>query len=164
MGGRPFVPPDFVPPTPPRGDGFLLTPLGIEHNVADLDAWSSSVAHIHATAGFEGHQWPDEPMTPERNLADLAAHADDFAARRGFTYSVHADPGAQVIGCVYIYPSTADGVNASVRSWVRASRAELDGPLYRAVAGWLVAEWPFTSVVYAPRPSPPAGPGITVER
>ena len=38
--------------------------------------------------------------------------------------------------------ATADGVNASVRSWVRASRAELDGPLYRAVAGRLgLADW-----------------------
>jgi hypothetical protein len=92
-------------------------------------------------------------MTLERNRADLQMHVDDFARRHGFTYSVHSDPDGEVIGCVYVYPSHQDGVEAQVRSWVRASRAELDGPLYRTVTAWLRTEWPFTSVDYAPRPA-----------
>jgi len=146
-----FVDPSFTPPPPPRSPGFFLTPLGVEHNEADLDAWSSSVEHIHATAGFEGHPWPDEPMTVERNLADLQRHAEDFARRRGFTYSVLSDPGGEVVGCVYIYPSPLPGVDAAVRSWVRAGRAELDTPLYRTVTAWLESAWPFASYDYAPR-------------
>jgi hypothetical protein len=148
----PFVETDFVAPSPPRGEGFVLTPLGVEHNEADLDAWRSSVAHIHATPGFEGHRWPDEPMTLERNRRDLQRHADDFAERKGFTYTVLSHPGGEVIGCVYIYPSKRDGVQANVRSWVRLSRAELDAPLARTVGDWLRAEWPFETVDYAPRP------------
>ena len=63
-----------------------------------------------------------------------------------------------MIGCVYIYPlrSTDDGDArkpiagaASVLSWVRASRAELDVPLWQAVSAWLEADWPFEHVVYA---------------
>jgi hypothetical protein len=151
MTDTPFVPATFVIPSPPAGAGFVLTPLLVEHNEGDLNAWSSSVAHIHATPGFVGHPWPDEPMTLERNEADLQGHVDDFAARRGFTYSVQSDPGAEVVGCVYIYPSDDDGVDAHVRSWVRASRAELDAPLYRTVRDWLAADWPFVTVDYAAR-------------
>ena len=67
-------------------------------------------------------------MTLERNAGDLAEHEKDFALRRGFTYSVVSDTGDEVIGCVYIYPSAKDGVEADVRSWVRATRADLDTP------------------------------------
>jgi hypothetical protein len=146
-----FVGPDFSVPPPPRGAGFLLTALGLEHNEGDLGAWSSSVDHIHATAGFAGHPWPDEPMTPERNLEDLRGHVDDFAQRQGFTYSVLSVPGGGVIGCVYIYPSDEEGVDAHVRSWVRASRSELDVPLFETVTDWLRGEWPFRHYHYADR-------------
>lgn len=146
-----FVPPDFALPDPPRGPGFVLTPLGVEHNEADLEAWSTSVEHIHATPGFAGHPWPDEPMTSTRNLEDLRGHVEDFAQRRGFTYSVLSEPTGEVVGCVYIYPSSAGNVDADVRSWVRATRPELDSPLFQTVREWLRADWPFARIDYAPR-------------
>jgi hypothetical protein len=152
MSTSEFVPAQFDPPPPPHGAGFVLVPLRVAHNEGDLDAWSSSVDHIHATPGFAGHPWPDEPMTLARNEGDLAEHEKDFAHRRGFTYSVVSDVGDEVIGCVYIYPSAKDGVGADVRSWVRATRSELDAPVYQTVIEWLRADWPFTSFDYAPRP------------
>jgi hypothetical protein len=151
MTDRTFVDPDFSLPTPPKGDGFRLTPLGLEHNEGDLSAWSSSVDHIHATAGFAGHPWPDEPMTLARNREDLQGHVNDFALRQGFTYSVLSDPGGEVIGCVYIYPSDDELAEANVRSWVRADRSELDRPLYEAVTDWLTTRWPFGAFAYASR-------------
>lgn len=39
-----------------------------------------------------------------------------------------------------------------MRSWVRATHADLDGPLYRTVVDWLQSDWPFISYDYAPRP------------
>jgi hypothetical protein len=155
MGGMTqtaFVPEQFDPPPPPQGVGFALVPLRVEHNEGDLDAWSSSVDHIHGTPGFAGHPWPDEPMTLERNAGDLAGHEEDFALRRGFTYSVVSETGDETIGCVYIYPSAKDDVEADVRSWVRATRADLDTPVYQTVTEWLRTDWPFTSFDYAPRP------------
>ena len=146
-----FVPAHFIPPRPPEGAGFTLVPLRLDHNEGDLDAWSSSVDHIHATPGFAGHPWPDEPMTLERNARDLAEHESDFAHGRGFTYSVVSEVGNEVIGCVYIYPSAKEGVEAEVRSWVRASRAMLDTSVYETVLGWLRADWPFSTFDYAPR-------------
>ena len=144
-----FVPADFVVPLRLETPQFRLEPLGPEHNDADYSAWSSSMEHIHATPGWEESSWPRD-MTLEENRADLQRHADDFEKRSGFTYTV-LDPGGDVVGCVYIYPVSDGSHEARVLSWVRASRAELDGPLWQAVSDWLAAEWPFEKVEYAVR-------------
>lgn len=144
-----FVPADFVVPLRLETPQFRLEPLGPEHNDADYSAWSSSLEHIHATPGWGESSWP-RSMTLEENRADLQRHADDFEHRSGFTYTVLGPHGA-VIGCVYIYPSPDGRHDAQVASWVTASRAELDAPLWRAVSEWLAAEWPFEQVDYAVR-------------
>jgi hypothetical protein len=140
-----FVPEDFEPPRSLTGEAFRLEPLGVEHNERDYRAWTSSIDHIRTSPGFERRDWP-HPMTLDENAGDLAAHAEDFAARRGFTYTV-LDGDDDVIGCVYIYPD--DGAHdAHVRSWVRADRAEHDAALRTAVAEWLRSAWPFATVRY----------------
>ena len=141
-----FVPPDFDVPTELVGDGFRLEPLGPQHNERDHEAWMSSVEHIRTTPGFPWAHWPT-PMALEDNLRDLVRHADDFAARTGFTYTVL--DGDEVIGSVYIYPGT--NTEAVVRSWVSADRAELDRPLWQAVTEWLDEVWPFDTITYATR-------------
>jgi hypothetical protein len=147
----PFVRPDFEVPTGLETPEFTLVPLRLEHTAADLDAWSSSVEHIHATPGFEGHPWPDDPMTFERNEEDLAGHVHDWERREGFTYSVLAAGTDDVIGCLYIYPARDARSDASVRSWVRASVADLDAALYTTVMEWLRTAWPFKNPEYAVR-------------
>jgi hypothetical protein len=144
-----FVPADFVVPLRLETPEFRLEPLGPEHNDADYRAWSSSIEHIRATPGWEGSSWPRD-MTLEENRGDLQRHADDFVNRSGFTYTV-LEPGGDVVGCVYIYPAPEGSHDARVSSWVRASRAELDRPLWQAVSAWLAAEWPFERVDYALR-------------
>ena len=56
-----------------------------------------------------------------------------------------------VIGCVYIYPLAGSDDDACALSWVRASHAHLDTPLWRAVTDWLESDWPFAGVEYASR-------------
>ena len=141
-----FVPPDFaVPMSAVLGD-LRLEPLGPKHNAADYVAWTSSIDHIRATPGFPSGDWPAW-MTSADNLRDLQMHAEDFALRKGFTYTV-LDAAGKVVGCVYIYPSKTSGVDASVRSWVTSDCAEMDLPLAEAVRGWLVSDWPFHSIDY----------------
>jgi hypothetical protein len=162
-----FVPDGFVVPMGLATEQFRLEPLGPEHNERDYAAWMSSIEHIRATPGFAGRNWPDPEMSLEQNLGDLERHAEDFARREGFTYTVlagdpgdpgdqgnqgeqgdQADEGNEVVGCVYIYPSREPGYDAQVRSWVRAADGELDGPLRRAVGHWLDTAWPFRAVSY----------------
>lgn len=77
----------------------MLRPLGPEHNERDHAAWSSSIDHIRATPGFAERSWP-HPMSLAENLADLEAHARDFAERKGFTYTVLDPATNDVLGCV----------------------------------------------------------------
>ena len=152
---EPFVPDDFEAPAELALPGMRLEPLGPEHNERDHEAWSSSIDHIRATPGFRESDatddgatpWP-RPMSLEENLGDLQRHAADFAARRGFTYSVLDPDTDEVIGCAYIYPSADENHDARVESWVRASRAELDTALWQEVSDWLDSDWPFSRVDY----------------
>jgi hypothetical protein len=144
-----FVPHDFDVPRRLVTPQFELEPLGPEHNAEDYEAWSSSIEHIRTTPGWADSSWPRE-MTPDENRDDLRRHADDFRNRKGFTYTV-LEPGSRnVLGCVYIYPQRG-GEGVQALSWVRASHAHLDAPLWRAVSEWLAADWPFDRVEYAPR-------------
>jgi hypothetical protein len=147
----PIVADAFPVPSGLTNDGFRLVPLDISYNVGDYAAWTASVDHIRATPGYEGRDWPDLALTLEDNERDLAGHADHFARRVGFTYTVLDPASPEVIGCVYIYPPRSDEYDVDVRSWVRADRADLDKPLYEAVREWLRNDWPFTSPHYAAR-------------
>ncbi len=143
-----FVPDDFEVPLNLAGPGFRLEPLGPEHNDSDHRAWLSSIEHIRSTPGFPWGNWPPpDGLSLDENLRDLEQHADDFKQRVGFTYTV-LDDEDQVIGCVYIYPSRADPEITNVRSWVTASRAELDTVLHQAVTDWLDADWQFFRISY----------------
>jgi hypothetical protein len=146
----PLVPQGFAVPAGFRGELFVLEPLGVQHNVADHAAWTSSIEHIKATPGFADHGWP-EPMSLQDNAADLVKHAQDFADRSGFTYTVLDPASGDVIGCVYFYPPRRSGYDVDVRSWVRADHADLDKPLHDLVRRWLADAWPFRKPDYAER-------------
>jgi hypothetical protein len=158
MSDQFFVPADFAVPEGLAAGEFRLEPLGPQHNAADYAAWTGSIGHIRATPGFAGTNWPHE-MSLAENLRDLERHAQDFAERRGFTYTVLSTDTGDVVGCVYIYPPRGESQGgasageqcAAVSSWVRADCADLDPVLYHRVREWLERDWPFHSIQYAPR-------------
>ena len=143
-----LVPDDFEVPRRLETPSFVLEPLGPQHNERDHEAWTSSIDHIRATSGFAGRTWP-HPMPLEENLADLEAHRAEFEARTAFAYTVLDPRSEEVIGCVYVVPDASRAGGVTVRSWVRATRADLDQPLRATVAGWLERDWPFASVSWA---------------
>lgn len=131
----------------------MLEALGPQHNERDHQAWTSSIDHIRSTPGFPTEapdDWP-RPMSSERNLQDLHMHADEFAAGVAYAYSVLDPTTDDVIGCVYIDPDEpaidASGrPMATMRSWVRSDRAELDEPLATTVTEWLRSSGAFGEV------------------
>jgi hypothetical protein len=144
-----FVPDAFEPPTSLTIGSVRLEPLGPVHNERDYAAWTSSMDHIHSSPGWGASRWPRE-MTLDENRGDLERHARDFENRAGFTYTV-LDADDDVVGCLYVYPSKDDVHDALVVSWVRASRADLDGDMRAAVAEWLTSgAWPFSRPLYEP--------------
>ena len=147
MASEAFVPVDFDPPTSLVADRFRLEPLGPQHNEADHAAWMSSIEHIRATPGYPDGTWPPpDGMSLEANHRDLSRHAADFVNRAGFTFTVLDPADGDVIGCVYLYPTSSADYDVTVQSWVRADRADLDVALADAVAAWLAAEWPWQRV------------------
>lgn len=147
-----FVPTDFEPPTSLVTENFRLEPLGPQHNVQDLAAWTSSIEHIRATPGYPDGSWPPrEGMTLERNLQDMIRHANDFTSHKGFTFTVLDPANGDVIGCLYLYPSPSADHDVLAQSWVRADRAHLDQVLVDAVRKWIRADWPWERVDYQDR-------------
>ncbi len=145
-----FVPSEFQLPSAVVGPGFRLEPLGPEHNERDHEAWMSSIDHILTTPGMDAWngQWP-VPMSLEANRNDLVQHREEFDRREEFAYSIL--DGDDVVGCLYIDPTTEPGFDAHVLTWVTASRADLDPVVWRFVSDWLAEVWPFETVIYAPR-------------
>lgn len=140
---RPLVPRSFSVPPPPPHPNFVFEVLGPEHNVADLEAWSTSIEHIHETPGFSAHGWPERVYTLKENLADLREHRDHHQRRIDFAWTV-LDPMTRerVIGCVYLKPDPTGMAEAEARSWVRASSADLDLLLRQHLQPWFESEWP----------------------
>lgn len=149
MSRRPLVPADFEVPAPPDHPRFRFEVLGPEHNEADLDAWSTSIDHIHATPGFRPDGWPQRRYTLAENLTDLERHRDHHERRYDFAWTV-LDPTQPkvVIGCAYLKPEPSGEADAEARSWVRADRAHLDPELRAHLAPWFTNAWPI-SVRYA---------------
>jgi hypothetical protein len=139
---QPLVPLDFSVPEPPSHRRFHFAVLGPEHNAADLEAWSSSIEHIHSTPGWSPDGWPRRRYTLEENLADLAQHLEHHQRHLEFAWTVldPARPGT-VIGCVYLKPDPTGAAEAEARSWVRADRADLDRELREHLRPWFATAW-----------------------
>lgn|GEM_PF-47110 len=156
----------FEPPTELRTARMVLRPLRVEHNLSDFVAWTTSAEHIRSTPGFAAQSWPDLTMTIEQNEGDLRMHERHEEERIGFTYTV-LDPADEstVIGCVYIYGDLSGEFDVHVRSWVKATHADLDVDLCLAVHGWLASDvWPFDTVRYARRAQELSGLRVAVTR
>jgi hypothetical protein len=117
--------------------------LGPEYNAADLEAWSSSIEHIHSTPGFGTDGWPERQYTLEENSVDLEQHRDHHERRLDFAWTVleRARPET-VIGCVYLKPDPTGAADAEARSWVRADRGALDRVLRDHLRPWFATAWP----------------------
>src|SRR6266516_4583549 len=114
MSDRFFVPVDFAVPDGLTAEEFRLEPLGPQHNAADYAAWTASIDHIQATPGFAGTGWPHE-MSLAENLRDLERHAQDFAERCGFTYTVRGTFPQHLVPD----PLRAQPAQRSGASWAR---------------------------------------------
>lgn len=138
----PFVSDNFVVPEVLQNSEFRLRMLSINDVVKDYDAVMSSVEHLRSVWPFSG--WP-EGLTLEEDLVDLGWHQKEFLNRTSFAYTLVTLDEKMVIGCVYINPTRAEGYDAEVYLWVRASEllSGLDARLFDTVRRWLADDWPF---------------------
>jgi hypothetical protein len=139
-----LVPDDFEVPVGLEHERFRLRMLSIDDVLKDFDAICDRVDH-------DGRSQPPFVATVADNLVDLGWHQKEFELRRSFAYTMVAPDEAQVLGCVYLYPSETHDVR--VRLWVRRSAWDqgLDAVLEAAVRDWLGREWPFETVDWSER-------------
>ena len=143
----PWLPEDFAPPV--RADlptGHHLRPIRARDAEIDLPAVNGSQSRLWRRYG-DAWGWPPERgITIEEDREDLAHHEQEMVDREGYNYAVLDEAEERLSGCVYVYPSEAEGHDADVSWWVREEDVgtPLEGELDAFVPRWVTSAWPFT--------------------
>jgi hypothetical protein len=160
---RKLVLPDgFDPPRRLEHEGIVATVLCRDNLDDDVRGINSSLELIRRTRGGD---WPEEPVTPEFNLADLIWHEVEF--RDGYSYSyVLRDADGGYLGCAYLYPmgrrteltEELAGHDVDVSWWVTedAYAAGQYDAAFEALRMWVTEDFPFTAPYWSNREIPQA--------
>ncbi|MDG2405759.1 MAG: hypothetical protein P8M25_12605 [Paracoccaceae bacterium] len=151
MYNRPLVPDNFIVPEVLETKRFRLRPLTISDAVKDFDAVMESDERLRTI--FEpGGEWPSG-LTLEQNIIELGWHQTEFQLRTSFAYTVVSLAEADVLGCLYIYPTIKADYDAEITMWVRQSQVEesLDEHLFETVEHWISDCWPLSNPAYPGR-------------
>jgi hypothetical protein len=147
-------PSDFRAPVQFAFEDLSARPLTRSDLKADMEAVNSSIETIRKT---RGGTWPEEEVSEEFDLLDLAWHEREFRDGGSFAYVVY-DATERYIGCFYLYPM---GVRTELTeglldydmdaSWWVSTEAYEQGyydKLYAALQLWL-KEFPVESIYYS---------------
>ena len=147
----PFVPQNFDVPDTLENKYFRLRMLTVNDVVKDYDAVMTSIDQLQKM--YPNSNWPTSELTLEQDLIDLGWHQKEFQIRRSFAYTVVSLDEKQVLGCLYINPTTKGDYDANVTMWVRTSMLDkgLDKILFDTVRNWIARDWPFKKVAYPGR-------------
>ncbi len=147
----PFVPLDFNVPDTLENEHFRIRMLTINDVVKDYEAVMTSIDHLQEM--YPSSSWPSHELTLEQDLIDLGWHQKEFQRRTSFAYTVVSLDEREVLGCLYINPTTKEDYEASITMWVRSSVLDkgLDPILFETVKSWIEEAWPYKKVAYPGR-------------
>jgi hypothetical protein len=146
-----------------RTDEFVLRPITADDAERDYRAVMETRELLRL---WEQSEWPADDFTVEANREDLAGLEQRHAEHRAFTYTVLDPDGAECLGCVYVFPTSAaflarsevtpvggddwSAVDAVVYFWARLSRMRegMDARLLAALRTWFATEWRLERTVY----------------
>ncbi len=124
MYDREIVPSDFVVPLQSDCGSYVLRMLSVDDLELDYEAVVASKDRLNGLFGSP-NSWP-EGLTVKDDLIDLAWHQRKFTLRHSFAYTVMSASLKLCLGCVYIFPSSAEGYDAAAFYRVRScATAEL---------------------------------------
>ena len=150
----------------PRGlrtGEFVLRPITADDAAIDYAALMETREHLRL---WEQSAWPADDFTVEANREDLVGLEQRHTERRAFTFTVLDPTGAESLGCVYIFPTSASflakstvtpvadddwaDVDAVIYFWARLSEMEkgMDARLLAALRPWFTTEWRAEKPVY----------------
>lgn len=151
---------DFAVPAKLVYEDMMAKPLTRSDLEADLEAVNSSIKIIRKT---RGGSWPEDEVSEDYDLLDLAWHEREFRENSSFAYVIYGI-NSQYIGCFYLYPLghrtelteelLAFEVDASW--WVTAAAYEQGyyEKLYNALQQWLAESFTFKKVHYSNKDIP----------
>jgi len=136
------------------GSGHHLRPIRASDVDIDFPAVMGSRERLWSKYG-EAWGWPPATMTLEQDRDDLAHHEAEIAAHETFNYAILDEPEAELRGCVYVDPPSAQspaGTDAVASWWVvnHLEGTELDRALDDFIPRWLAEIWGFKVVHYFP--------------
>ena len=153
------LPLGFEPPLKLSYQDIVAWPLTRNDLKEDMEAVNSSLDTIRKT---RGGVWPEEAVTEEFDLLDLAWHEREFRDKDSFAYVVYTDKG-EYVGCFYLYPMghrtqlTEELLeyDIDVSWWVTESFYEKGyyEKLYLALKDWLV-KFPTKKIYYSNKKLP----------
>ena len=148
---KPFVPKDFKIPDTLENQHLRIRMLTVNDVVKDYDAVMTSIDHLQEM--FPVSSWPTKDLTFEQDLIDLGWHQKEFQMRSSFAYTVVSLDESEVLGCLYINPTTKGDYDARITMWIRTSMLDkgLDDILFNSVKEWIEKDWPFKKVAYPGR-------------
>ncbi|MEP0132819.1 MAG: GNAT family N-acetyltransferase [Eudoraea sp.] len=148
---KPFVPKDFKVPDTLENQHLRIRMLTVNDVVKDYDAVMTSIDHLQKM--YPLSSWPTKDLTFEQDLIDLGWHQKEFQMRNSFAYTVVSLDESEVIGCLYINPTTKGDYDTSITMWIRSSKLDdgLDKILFNSVKAWIQETWPFKKVAYPGR-------------
>ncbi|MBL4611833.1 MAG: hypothetical protein JKY58_14170 [Pseudomonas sp.] len=144
----------FNAPTQWQGRATVLIAADPALADQDLEAVRSSQADLKHLFGPED-DWPPQALTLEEDRADLAWHAQEFAAGRSFAYHLFDTSRTRCLGCLYLYPTASLAHDAEAYLWTRSDldRAKA-ASIEEEVLVWVADQWPFAALVWPGRSLP----------
>lgn len=146
-----------------RTEQFVLRPIRADDAERDYAALMETREQLRL---WEQSTWPADDFTVEANREDLVGLETRHREGRAFTYTVVDPADTEALGCVYVFPITANfltkatitptgdrrwgDVDAVVYFWMRSSamQAGLDAALLAAVRGWFREVWKTERTVF----------------
>jgi RimJ/RimL family protein N-acetyltransferase len=146
-----------------RTEQFTLRPITADDAERDHAALMETRQLLRL---WEQSTWPADDFTVEANREDLAGLETRHREGRAFTYTVVDPADTEALGCVYVFPITANfltkatvtptgerrwaDVDAVVYFWMRTSamREGLDASLLDALRAWFREVWKTERTVF----------------
>lgn len=140
-----FRHPDYVEIT----NEHHLRPIRATDAPIDYPAVMGSRAGLWKRYG-DAWGWPPTTMTFEQDRADLARHEHEMEIAMSFNYAVLPTEERELLGCVYIDPTSDMARDATVSWWLidQLHGSALDKQVERFIPDWLASAWPFDHVHY----------------
>jgi hypothetical protein len=140
-----LVPDDFQVPDEIYGAGSYFCLMGMNEYLSDYYACFEDVSHLQGMLGPDEPQWPATNVNPSVHMGDMGWAVYSTYQRHFFSYAIYTEDRSRVRGSVYIHPTTVEGYDAELITWVIKEDYDsgYDQELFEWAKQWVESDWCF---------------------